>query len=159
MKQIRPPDRRLLVCRILLILYGLLMLWLLFFRSGLKPDAYFNFIPFQTVKMYVEMLLDGNPYHAFLAVVNLGGNIVMFVPLGLLLPQLWNAQRLFPVFLLTVTGLIVLIEALQYATRLGIADLDDLILNDLGACLGFLAQRLLRSAVSRHALQSLPRAE
>ena len=66
-----------------------------------------------------------------------GLNIVLFIPLGVLLPLLWKKyQRLLPV---VTTGLAfsVFIE-LSQLLNIRISDVDDLILNTLGALIGYL---------------------
>ena len=66
-----------------------------------------------------------------------GLNVVLFIPLGVLLPLLWKKyQRLLPV---AATGLAfsVLIE-LSQLLNIRVSDVDDLILNTLGALLGYL---------------------
>ena len=72
-------------------------------------------------------------------------NILMFLPLGLLL-AIWERQNHFPVYLLTVALSVCLLEAAQYLTRLGSADVDDLLLNLLGASLGFLIWKWISRA-------------
>lgn len=64
-------------------------------------------------------------------------NIFLTVPLGLLLPLLYHRTkhpRLWTV--ITVTLLSILTEALQFFTRRGLCELDDLIDNLLGVVLG-----------------------
>ena len=77
--------------------------------------------------------------HAF---VNLAGNVIMFVPLGVFLPVIWKRLRSFWWFLLTSASLILLVEVLQYVTGLGSCDIDDLILNLPGTMLGWLCHPL-----------------
>ena len=43
-----------------------------------------NFVPFKTIKMYIEYS------HKLNSVENLAGNIFVFVPLGFLLPLSWR---------------------------------------------------------------------
>ena len=129
--------------------YGLLMLWLLFFQrtsQAARMDletylhTYTNLVPFQTVRLFWRVLRHGEEYASWLpwhAFVNLGGNILMFVPLGIFLPLLFPKQRHWGHFLLTVFMLILCVELLQLATMLGSCDIDDLILNVIGASLGF----------------------
>ena len=68
-------------------------------------------------------------------------NILLFVPFGYLLPSLFPSKRWWQVILL---GLVfsLTIELLQLITRLGYADVDDLINNTLGAAIGFLSYKL-----------------
>ena len=74
--------------------------------------------------------------------MNLGGNVVLFVPLGLFLPVLWQKLDRFLPFFAFVTALITAVELIQLFTLLGSCDVDDLILNLLGATVGFLLRKL-----------------
>ena len=68
--------------------------------------------------------------------------MVMFVPLGWLLPAVWERLRaFFKTFFLSAV-LICAVEAIQYVTTLGSCDVDDLILNLLGITLGYALWRL-----------------
>ena len=68
------------------------------------------------------------------------------VPLGMLLPVLFRTMRHFwtclPLCALTAVG----VEWLQWVTATGAADVDDSILNFLGAALGYLLVRLCQLA-------------
>lgn len=83
------------------LLYALLMLYLLFgqrrgrhigagYAVSLREDL--NLVPFHTIRQYagfwVRGIRDGSRPYVRLAVVNLLGNIGMFVPLRLFLPLL-----------------------------------------------------------------------
>ena len=64
------------------------------------------------------------------------GNIGWFMPLGFLLPIVWKRSH----FLITIViGFLfsLSIEAIQYVSYQGVADLDDLILNTLGTAIGY----------------------
>lgn len=67
----------------------------------------------------------------------IGGNLVMLLPLGFLLPVIWKRFRhLIPV-LLTALCLSVFIEFTQYVTGRGLCELDDMIHNTIGAAAGY----------------------
>ncbi len=146
----RKPLRGLLC--VLSILYALLMLWLLFgqrfghtgygtYLWQLKSNL--NLIPFRTLLEYTEVLNAGiNRFLLRHAFVNLAGNVVMFLPLGILLPALWPKLRVWGRFLLCTVGLIIAIELAQLFTLLGSCDIDDLILNVLGTSIGFVLFKL-----------------
>ncbi|RXZ77507.1 VanZ family protein [Paenibacillaceae bacterium] len=70
------------------------------------------------------------------------GNFVAFIPFGIVIPLLFrcNFIRFISLFILSIT----IVEILQMLTRLGSFDIDDIIINTLGAAVGFLAQRLVR---------------
>lgn len=87
-----------------------------------------NLVPFQTIRFY---LFSGRVSNA-IAFRNIVGNIAAFVPIGILIPLLRRDLSLgttFFVGLLLSAG----IELTQYFTGLGSCDIDDIILNVLGA--------------------------
>ncbi|MCM1253998.1 MAG: VanZ family protein [Clostridium sp.] len=94
-----------------------------------------NFIPFKTVKMYIRYADKLNSFE------NLAGNILLFVPFGVLLPFIRTAKsKLVDVFanaLLLVLG----IEVFQLFSAFGAFDVDDIILNCFGAVLGYFVYR------------------
>lgn len=78
---------------------------------------------------------------------NAGGNVALFIPLGILLPLIWRRLRFWN-GLVVATGVSVSIELLQYLSRgwgvNRLADVNDVILNVFGACLGLLLVSVLR---------------
>lgn len=133
-----------------LLLYSLLMLWLLFgqrwgtsvYRQELAENI--NLIPFATLGRYWQLLQGGDGGLVRHAFINLAGNVVMFIPLGALLPAVYSRLRgFFQTFFFSVM-LIATVEALQYATLLGTCDIDDLILNLAGVILGYILYRCTR---------------
>lgn len=127
--------------------YCILMIWLLFGqRMGASSGGTYweqlwwniNLVPFRTVTEFTTtMASSSNPHLARHAVINLLGNIVMFVPLGFFLPCIWDWLRQFRRCMAHVAVTIVVIELIQLFTLLGSCDVDDLILNVLGAAIGY----------------------
>lgn len=146
------PQGRRVLGRLLFLLYAVVMLWLLFgqrigeegisIHFGFNSDN-LNLIPFKTVKLYFYILKTSASQRLLQhAVVNLVGNVVLFVPLGWLLPCNWGKfQRFFP-FFFAVLFLILAVEIIQYFTALGSCDVDDLILNIGAAVVGFLIWKI-----------------
>lgn len=97
-----------------------------------------NLQPLKTIRLYLELIRGSNGYLVRHAFVNLVGNVVMFIPVGYLLPRIWKRLRGFFKMLLITTGLVLLVEILQYYTGLGSCDIDDLILNIPGAMIGYI---------------------
>lgn len=90
-----------------------------------------NFVPFETIQIY----LNGKPTWT-VAILNLVGNTALFIPLGFLTPFLH--QRIG--WWLVLTGSIAFsltLERLQLALKVGSFDVDDILLNTLGAMFGF----------------------
>lgn len=103
----------------------------------------YNLKPFHTIRLYLPLLHREPESDLFRqAVVNLVGNVVMFVPLGMFLPA-WVKKPSFWKILLTGAAVICLIELLQLVTLLGCCDVDDLLLNLVGVSLGYGLYRLL----------------
>ena len=138
--------------RFLFLLYCAVMLWLLFCRSNswnselpyeeqLRQNT--NLIPFLTIQNYLYVLSrPSSSYMLRHCFINLAGNIILFIPVGWLLPRLWQQQRNFFRFFTTCLGTIFLVEVLQLFTLLGRFDVDDIILNLLGMTLGFILQAI-----------------
>ena len=88
---------------------------------------------------------SGSTARAF-CVRNARGNFALFVPLGILLPLVWRRLRFWN-GLLAALAISVGIELAQYLTRPWsnrLADVNDVILNVLGAALGLALVSLLR---------------
>ena len=133
------------------IVYCGVMLWLLFGRSiHISGNDYagslianINRIPFHTVLDQLQNLLNppspGLFTHAW---INLGGNVAVFIPLGIFLPWIWPKYRRWGRFFLVSSGIILTVEFLQWITLRGILDVDDYILNMLGLFGGYVLFRL-----------------
>lgn len=94
-----------------------------------------NLIPFANIS---RMLHVGGGD----AAINILGNIVMFLPLGLFLPLLWKRFDSFKETVLCGAVLSLAIEIIQ-SFSFRSADIDDVILNTAGVIVGFILYRLL----------------
>jgi glycopeptide antibiotics resistance protein len=75
------------------------------------------------------------------------GNFIMLLPLGIYLPLLYKKLRKLSGFfaVLLISFLVsVGIEILQLATSYRSTDVDDIMLNTMGACLGFIIYQLIK---------------
>ncbi len=97
-----------------------------------------NFIPFKTIKLYIQYY-DMPGIRSF---SNLFGNILIFVPVGLMLPMVHKASRNIPIMLLNALCLIVGIEIFQLFSNFGAFDVDDIILNSFGVLIGRCVYRI-----------------
>ena len=133
--------------RFLFLLYVGLMLWLLFGQRFQGELAFaqvqqmlekISLKPGHTIGSYLWVLKNSaDPQMRREAVINLVGNVVMFVPLGFFLGALFRPMGSFWRMLLCSIGIICLVELLQIITLLGSCDIDDLILNLPGTMLGW----------------------
>ena len=106
-----------------------------------------NFTPFDTIMLYVNLL--GSPMHT-IAVYNLLGNIVLFVPFGFYIPAIWRKLQTLWKMMIVSIAIPIFIETTQYFIGRSI-DVDDVILNTIaiiiGYCLYIVGNRLLKITV------------
>jgi glycopeptide antibiotics resistance protein len=95
-----------------------------------------NLIPFKTISSY----LHGEPNWS-IAILNLVGNIVLLAPIGFLVPLVYR-QMTWRTSLALAAAIGLSIEGMEVLLRLGIFDIDDVILNALGVMLGYWANRV-----------------
>lgn len=92
-----------------------------------------NFVPFKTIKMYIIYADRLNSFE------NLAGNILAFVPFGILYPMLWKRKSGFFDMFANALVLVLGIEIFQLFSAFGAFDVDDIILNCFGAAAGYAA--------------------
>ena len=97
-----------------------------------------NLIPFKVlIETYNEVFINGNMNY-FL--INFLGNIIMFMPFGFFISLLWNISNKKVIIIGFCSSLF--IEFCQLFLTRG-TDIDDLILNTIGAVLGLVLYKLL----------------
>lgn len=117
--------------------YTIWILYLLFFASfRYSPTILFEIkaVPFETINDYSTHVIK---YNRIEFIKNIFGNIILFIPygfLGILYPKLNQFTWLFITFFITIN----IIEFSQFYFKRGFADIDDVILNTLGAFIGFI---------------------
>lgn len=121
------------------IAYGLLMLWLLFGqRVGQAGEGLLQLQPLKTLRHFLWVISESKSHGLRLhAAVNLVGNVVMFVPLGFLIPWIWQRWQCVWRHALLMVAVIVVVELSQYLFGLGTCDVDDLLLNLVGTGTGY----------------------
>ena len=126
--------------------YCALMVWLLFGRAQYEPALRvenWNPVPLETIIRFLRVLAgDYSPGMKRHAVINLVGNVIMFIPLGFFTARLWRVFRPLWRCALLGGGIIVCVELTQFLTRVGSCDFDDLLLNVIGICMGYGLMRL-----------------
>lgn len=112
---------------------------------GFEGNRNINYIPLiETIRMFTNNYMGiGNTFY------NVIGNIVLFVPLGFLIPLLFKNKN--SVLNIVIYGFItsLIIELIQLVTAYNITDIDDIIFNTLGAILGFLAFNSFYSIIKK----------
>ncbi|ENH96056.1 hypothetical protein J416_12664 [Gracilibacillus halophilus YIM-C55.5] len=95
-----------------------------------------NFIPFKTINTYLQAIFD-NSMNMGIPIKNLFGNLFMFLPMGIYLPFFFKSVHQWRKFTLLMIVILLFVEILQLFTGRGSFDIDDFILNMVGAYIGF----------------------
>ena len=123
------------------ILYAIVLFAALFGTSGFWRVSggfrQYNLKPFETIRLYLKAHKNGSLNWTIIA-ANLIGNIVLFAPVGLALPYFIQLFRNKLCFLIGLLGGLCAIEYMQHITGRGSMDIDDVILNSIGAIAVFL---------------------
>ncbi len=95
-----------------------------------------NLIPLKTISAYLNSF-KSKYFSTEQILVNIFGNLIAFTPLALFLPMFFKPMRSFLKFTAVILGMVILLEFLQFAFNVGRCDIDDVILNSVGACTAF----------------------
>lgn len=131
---------------LLLVLYiGVVIYFVLFSDRLGRTEGYstyrYNLLPFEEIRRFI-LYRNYVSIEAFL--LNLVGNLTVFFPLGFLVP-IWRIKKTGCVRIILYSFLFSLcIETLQLVTRVGVFDVDDLLMNTVGGVIGWLCYRAVR---------------
>ncbi|WP_315054793.1 VanZ family protein [Chryseobacterium indoltheticum] len=131
--------------KFIILPYTIFLLYLMFFGMGRfqNEDHIVRIKPIISTVWFIQETIS---WFDIIKIVL--GNVVMFIPFGFLgwiFPQLNNLKNL----IITFVSVIVIVEALQYFSRLGVFDVDDVILNTFGVFLGWQMKRILETKFSK----------
>lgn len=131
--------------RICFVVYMIVLVYFLLLSDGFgRIQGYseyrYNVIPFQEIIRFVKYRGCIDFYSV---VINLLGNVVAFIPFGALIR--WVLDRRIRWYqVIGYTYLFSLhVELLQLVARVGVFDVDDILLNTLGGLIGFWVYYLL----------------
>ena len=127
------------IYRIFIFPYTIFLLYLMFLGFGREQHEanIVRLLPLVSTILFVQNTTSWESI-----IINLLGNIIMFIPfgfLGWLNVKYFSFKRLIVDFL----SALIIVEALQYLTRLGVFDIDDLALNSLGVWIGFQMRKFI----------------
>lgn len=133
-----------IICWLAFITYLILLTYFLIFadlmgRTHSQENYAYNLELFKEIKRFIK-------YFKILGVrtvvLNLAGNIIGFMPMGFLLPFISRrAKHLYLTLLLCFTFSF-LVETVQLIWKVGIFDVDDMLLNTIGGILGYLVYKI-----------------
>lgn len=137
MRNIYLLQKRMLLCS-----YAVIIVYLMFFGFGriVRYPTYRISYVFHSFPLWFPRHL--NPREISLWIFSIG-NVVAFVPFGILIPDcfpdiLGKYFKSLLVFIACITGL----EILQCYTRLGIYDVEDIVINAVGYSIGYCSWRI-----------------
>ena len=124
---------------IVFIYYVILLFNMVVFARYNSIDSY-NLIPFKSI---VDIFKNGTTYEV---IINIFGNLLVFMPLEYFLIELFKVKILIelfkvkrlPINFILSFGIILLIEVFQYVFKVGVLDIDDLILCTFGMMLFYI---------------------
>ena len=123
---------------ILFVAYLILLFYLLFFSEKMgrtvgAEEYRYNLVLFKEIKRFYSVMGT----HPKMFWLNIAGNILAFMPFGFLIPRLRDkSTNLFLAGLFSLE-LSFAVELLQLVFKLGCFDVDDLLLNTVGALVGY----------------------
>ena len=135
--------------KFIILPYTIFLLYLMFFGMGRLQyeDNIVRIKPIVSTVWFIHETIS------WLDIINIVlGNVVMFIPFGFLgwiFPQLNNLKNL----IITFVSAIVIVEALQYFSRLGVFDVDDVLLNTFGVFLGWQMKKILETKFSKFVVE------
>lgn len=106
------------------------------FWEGLE-SANFDF--FQTIRLYIRHW-DNKGINSF---GNLIGNVIVFIPMGIMLPVLFESCKNVFSCMVRVLLFVMCIELFQLFSNFGVFDVDDILLNCFGALVGYIIYRIM----------------
>ena len=153
-KLFRTPKAKNIYKYVLFTIYGGGVLWLTLVNRFELDVARTRWDPFYVIRLLTNCALKTKKYPAYVCknalknskhlfdsihatpIEDLLLNIILFMPLGFLLPYIWPKLNLWKTVLLAFI-ISATIETTQYIAHWGCLDIDDIINNTLGACIGY----------------------
>ena len=132
--------------RVLLVLYLSCLIYFMFFsesygRTEVHVEYRYNLVLFREIRRFLTYRdILGMPA----VLLNVVGNVVVFIPYGCGLPLLFERLQSFWRIAVLTTAASLLAETMQLILRVGCFDVDDLLLNTVGGCAGYLIFLLMR---------------
>lgn len=138
----------------LFIIYCLLLITILFLNNEYRMGGFqnistfskehfetSNIIPFATIIGYASGMVS-NDINTGIVIINLVTNLLLFAPMGFFIPMLFqdkikNTEQ----FLIIIIILTFLVEIIQFITYRDSTDIDDIILNTIGASIVYMLMK------------------
>jgi glycopeptide antibiotics resistance protein len=115
------------------------------FQVSTYSSRSLNLIPFRTVSEFLNSYSSFYSTHDYanIRIVNLLGNVILFLPIGFLLPiAFYKLDKIYKITICSAS-ISVFIEVVQYFVERS-TDIDDVILNTMGAVIGGLFYKMVQ---------------
>lgn len=154
--------------KMLFAIYCLLLITILFLNNEYRMTGFqainsntfsaehlktINIIPFASIIKYISGWIS-HSVRTNIVFINLCGNLILFAPLGFFAPILFEDKiKNTKQFILMIIVVTISVEALQFISYTGSTDIDDIILNTIGAVIMFnimktkLARKILKKVI------------
>lgn len=143
---IRNTTKRQKLGWVLFILYLCFLAYFMFFsesfgRTDTSRGYQYNLVPFKEISRYFRYYDVIGP---LLFLINIVGNVAAFLPFGFFLPIISRRSKKWYNTVMLGFGFSLMLETLQLIFMVGSFDVDDMLLNTLGAAGGYLTYRLIQ---------------
>ncbi len=140
--------------KVLFIIYCLLLITILFLNNEYRMGGFQNIntfskehfetsnvVPFATIIEYIIDIIS-NDINTGIVIINFATNLLLFAPMGFFIPILFqNRIKNIKQFVIMMIILTLVVEILQFITYRGSTDIDDIILNTIGAVIVYVIMK------------------
>lgn len=132
---------------VLLVVYIIALLYFVFFaeimgRTDVASGFRYNLEPFKEIGRFIRYASQVGLYAVG---VNIIGNIAVFIPFGYFTGIFMKKPKRIWVGVFLTCLFSMAIEGVQLVTKVGICDIDDVILNTLGGAIGIVLYKIIFS--------------
>ena len=130
-EKIEDKKKVLKFSRVIVFIYYVILLFNMVIFARYNNIHSYNLIPFKSI---VNIFKNRTAYSI---IINIFGNLLIFMPLEYFLIELFKVKKFSVNFILSF-GIIFLIELFQYVFKVGVLDIDDLIICTFGMMLFYI---------------------
>ncbi len=130
-ERIEDKKKVLRISHIILFVYYIILLFNMALFARYHNINSYNFVPFKSI---IAIINGGSLYNI---TINILGNILIFIPLEYFLIELFKINKLAINTIISIL-IVIFIEILQYTFKVGVFDVDDIILCNLGMFLFYI---------------------
>ncbi len=124
-EKIEDKNRMIKLSQIIVFVYYCILIFNMTIFARYNSSYGYNLVPFKSIS---NLFINGSIYNI---IINFFGNLVIFMPLEYFVIELLN-KRKFVLNLIISSLIIILIEIIQYLFKIGVFDIDDIILSLFG---------------------------